>query len=396
MKKPDYDITIIGAGIVGLTLACALANSGLRIVIVDQKEINTDDNDQDYDLRVSAITLASQKIWEKFGVWQKILTHRVSQFQKMHVWDADNSGVLNFNCADIGESALGYIIENRVIIAALYERAKTFSNIDFIQPATLYSMLQNENDIHLQLSGERFLSTKLLVGADGAKSRVRELSPIELHEADYGHTALVATVKTECPHENTAWQRFSFHRILAFLPLTDSYYCSIVWSLPSEEADRLLNQNETDFKIELANAFENKLGRIEKISQRVIFPLRKQHAKKYVLDKVALVGDCAHTIHPLAGQGVNLGILDAAALAEVILTAHSKNRRIGSHATLRRYERWRKNENMLMLSFVGMIKHLFSREDFIFPTLREFSLNFTNKTIPLKKFFMRRAAGLRS
>lgn len=393
----NYDIILVGAGIVGLTLARMLANSPLKIAMVDKylSDINPQNNNDNVDLRVSALSCASQRILQNLNIWPAIVqTERVSPFRKMHVWDAKGGGSIDFDCAEAGEKSLGYIIENRIIQTALLAALKQYSNVEIICPAELHRCETDKNHITVFLTEDRKLTSQLVIGADGAESRVRQLADIELSQHSYGHTALVANVRTSLSHQETAWQRFLPTGPLAFLPLTDPYYCSIVWSTDPKEAERLLQLPEADFKKALAEAFVYRLGSIEQISQRVIFPLHMRHAKHYVKSNIALVGDAAHTIHPLAGQGLNLGLLDAASLAEVILDAHNKKRSIGALHTLRRYERWRRGENLAMLSVVEGLKQLFSAEAAPIQNLRSMGLDFVNKATPIKNYLMQRAMGL--
>ena len=390
-----YDIVIVGGGIVGLTLACALGSSSLRIAVIDQQASATKILTDDYDLRVSAITLASQKIFAALGVWQRIQARRASAFRKMHVWDATGNGYINFDSADIGESTLGYIIENSVIQAALYEQTQTYSNIDFICPAQLQQLKVHPESVALELVDGRQLITQLVIGADGAQSKVRKLAHIELTQRDYAHTAIVATIQTELPHQATAWQCFLPNGVLAFLPLAEAHTSSIVWSVTPQVAEHLNKLETKEFQQALTKAFAHRLGNVVNVSERVAFPLRMQHAKNYCLANIALLGDAAHTVHPLAGQGVNLGLLDAACLAEVILHAYNNKRAINSLATLRRYERWRKGDNLTMLALVAGFKHLFAGENKTIASARSLGLNLTNNLQLLKNFFMRQGMGIK-
>lgn len=373
----NHDVIIVGAGIVGLAFACAIAKSNLRIAVIDKHKPKIYLPTEQYDLRVSAITLGSKKILDKLEVWQHLPTSRIGFFRNMHVWDGSGDGVIDFNSADIDADTLGYIIENRVLQNALVQQLLTYPNIQFI-----------ENSIDTIQH-----TAALLVGADGGESQIRKLAGIELQQRDYHHHALVATVQTTLPHQETAWQRFLPDGILAFLPLAGANQCSIVWSTTPAEVQQLLSMDNNNFKKTLAEKFAYQLGDIIDVSERVTFPLQMRHAKKYVLEKIALIGDAAHTIHPLAGQGVNLGIADAAALAEIILTAQSKKRSIGSLATLRPYERARRSENTIMIATIEAIKQLFSRQELPVQTIRNLGINLTDKITPVKNYLMRRATG---
>ncbi len=394
MNNNDYDIVIVGAGLVGLLLACALSDSRLKIAVLDQKGPPNDAHTDRPDLRVSAITLASQKILLNLGVWPRIPAERISPFRKMHVWDAAGTGEISFDSAEVGKQTLGAIIENKVLQKALLEQLKTHDNIEFIYPAQLIGIESNLENITLALSNHMQLTTRLLLGADGAESQVRKLANIEMKQWDYGQNALVCNVKTTLSHQQTAWQRFLPDGILAFLPLANSQECSIVWSTEPQEAQRLLALETADFKSALTAAFEKRMGEITDVSERLSFPLQMRHAKQYALKHIALVGDAAHTIHPLAGQGVNLGFLDAATLAEIILAALKRKQQFDSQMTLRRYERWRKSENMLMLGVVETIKQLFEKQTVPLQMLRNLGMNMTDNIAPVKNYLAKRAMGL--
>lgn len=389
----NYDIVIAGGGMVGATLACALGDSQLRIAVLESAPLQPLQPDADVDLRVSAITRASQHIFAAIGVWEGIQSRRMSPFREMEVWDATGSGHIHFDSADIGEPLLGWIIENRVIQTALLERLRTFANVDLLCPAMLDSAEFEDRDIRLCLDDGRQLSARLLVGADGADSRVRQLAGIASSGWGYGQKSVVATIATELPHRETAWQRFLPTGPLAFLPLHDGR-SSIVWTTTPDQADHLLALDDEFFAWELAEAFAWRLGSITGVGSRGAFPLRLQHAQAYVKPGVALIGDAAHVVHPLAGQGVNLGLLDAAALAEVLLDALAAGRDPGSVKVLRRYERWRKGENLLMLGILDGFKRLFGTDLTAVRWMRNIGLTLTDAAIPVKNLIARRAMGL--
>ena len=241
----------------------------------------------------------------------------------------------------------------------------------------------------------RTLTAELVVGADGAQSPLREWAEIETHGWDYQQSAVVCTVTTEHSHQQTAWQRFLPEGPLAFLPLSDPHQCSIVWSNSTEEAELLCQLDDDIFKDTLGKAFESTLGEIQEVSKRAKFPLKLRHADHYVESGFALVGDAAHTIHPLAGQGVNIGFLDAATLAEVVLEAHGKGRKIGNLHTLNKYQRRRKGDNLVMQMTMDAFKRVFGSELEPVRWARRFGLQTVNKSALLRKLFMRQASGYR-
>ncbi len=394
MSNPEkYDLIIVGGGIVGFSLANCLAASDLTIAVIEAREPELNWPADSLGIRVSAIGRAAQHVFSKHHVWQKITELGVSPYQNMHVWDSQGDGELSFNCQDIGEPNLGHIIENRVMVKALYERLQQFNNIKVICPSSCGKIITQENTVELTLDDGRILQANLLVGADGARSFVREHLNFELRERSYQQCAVVATVKTEQPHEKTAWQRFLPTGPLAFLPLIDPHASSIVWSTTPEQADYLLHQEIPDLNHQLESAFANRLGACEIISKPAAFPLTRRHVKNYVKPRVALIGDAAHTIHPLAGQGVNLGILDAESLAEMIISAQQKQRDIGDMSVLRRYERSRKSHTVAMLAAMDGIKVLFSNDYSLPARLRNQGLNLVNRSAKAKDFFIKRALG---
>ena len=388
------DIIIIGSGVVGLTLAGALAGTDLDIILLEAKPDLPSWKLGDYQLRVSAITRASQQVFRHVSVWQDILAMRTSPYRKMHVWDSTGCGTIHFDAADIGEPELGHIIENAVIQQALLKRIQQADNIRILPNTQLQTLDVTGNNPVVSAADSTQFSAKVLVGADGAQSWLRDKCNIGLYSKAYGHTAIVATLKTEKPHELTASQRFMPEGPLAFLPLKDPHYSSIVWSSEIEQATTLLSLNDAAFAKATADAFDYRLGNIDVVSKRVSFPLVMRHVKHYVLPGVAFIGDAAHTLHPLAGQGVNLGILDSACLAQVLLAAHAKDRPLGSLDTLRRYERWRKGHNWAMISAMEGFKRLFASKQTVLTQLRNQGLSLTDRAPLAKNVIMRRAMGL--
>ena len=391
--KHHYDIIIVGAGMVGATLACALADSTLKIAVIEAHQSDFNWQEGSHDIRVSALTHASQHIFENLGVWSSMQQDGIAAYHKMHVWDASGQGQIHFNSVDVGQANLGHIIENRVIQKAVQTKLSDFDNIDLLMPIQLQSLQINDEGVEVITQEGQVLSAKLIVGADGANSWVRKQADIGLHTWAYQQVAVVCNVKTSESHQDTCWQQFMPEGPLAFLPLFDGQ-SSIVWSTTEEKSQALLNMDDSAFNQELQMIFGSALGRIELSSERGAFPLRLRHAKHYVQDHLALIGDAAHTVHPLAGQGVNLGLLDAVVLAEEILKAHNKHRAIGSLSTLRRYERRRKGDNMAMLAAMDGFKHLFSNNIVPLKLLRNFGLNSVDQVKPLKNMMIKRAMGL--
>ncbi len=364
----EYDIAIIGGGIVGSVAALLLSQqSSLKIALIDENK-KTDSFS-----RVSAISPASKKIFQSLNCWSAIELKGASPYLKMFVWDAESEGKIEFNSSDIAENDLGFIIEDAVIKASLSEALSKQKNIELLSK---------------KLDSLESVSAKLIIGADGANSWVREQTSLCMKEADYGHTAIVTTVKTETPHQKTAWQRFLKNGPLAFLPLIDPNTSSIVWSMDPEHANKLLALSDDDFCAELSEAFDHKLGKVTHCTKRFSFPLRMRHVKNYIQDNIVLIGDAAHTLHPLAGLGLNLGLKDAKCLAEFILAAFQKGRDFSSFNTLRKYERARKSDNALMIKTIGLLKELFASEKVALKSLRSTGLNVLNQMPIFKNLLM--------
>ncbi len=391
------DIAIIGSGIVGATTALALAkqNPHLQITLIDAKPISHQWQADAIDFRVSAISLASERIFRHLNCWKDIQAKRISPYQKMVVWDEMSSGDIQFDRAKLGVPALGYIIEDSVIRTSLIAQLAELNNLQMLDTMQLVALKKNVTDVDIIFADQSTHHTALLIGADGANSWVRDQLQISFKTWDYQQTAIVATVKTTETHQHTAWQRFLKTGPLAFLPLSDSHTCSIVWSAIHERAAELMQLSDEEFSIQLTEAFGFKLGNVVSVSKRYSFPLRMRHVKHYVAERIALVGDAAHTIHPLAGQGVNLGLLDAACLTEVITHAVKNKKEFASLPVLRRYERWRKADNFTMLASVDVLKNVFIQQSQPVRMMRGLGLTCVNRMELIKKLLAGYALGER-
>lgn len=386
-----YDVIIVGGGMVGATLAVALAREpSLNIALVEAHVPEPVDTDSAYDLRVSALTRSSEHILSNLGLWSQLPTARISAFTDMRVWETDQSE-LHFNSADMGEPWLGHLIENRLLQTTSLTQCQRLPNISLISPARPVHYEPHR----LELDNGQILTASLIVAADGAQSPLRDWAGIKLKGWSYDQKGLVCTITTEQVHQHTAWQRFLPEGPLALLPLPRHNQCSIVWSLSSDSADRLLALSESEFINELNHACQQKLGKVTHISERQAFPLQLRHADSYIQPGLALVGDAAHIIHPLAGQGVNIGLLDAATMAEVILNAHQHGRDIGSLHTLQKYQRQRHADNLLMQFSMDMFKRVFSSRLTPVKWLRQCGLRGVNHSRWLRNLFMHQAASRR-
>jgi 2-octaprenylphenol hydroxylase len=396
----SYDLIIVGAGMVGALSAILLAKSSLRIALVDKHNgeyrLSTPPA---YDARVSAISSQSKSLLETADVWQGIPKGRVASYDNMVVWDGLGDGYIDFNADTTAMPELGHLVENAVLNQQLMAQVRQSKNIDLYLGDTLDSHDLNESGVRAELASGHVLEAQAMVAADGAMSKLRTENAFDTIEWDYGHTAIVATLEIGQPHENTAWQSFGEEGILAFLPLPSvdqKHLVSIVWSVPPKEADALMTLDVDAFCRRLYYAIGKRFDVLGVTQTRQSIPLRQRHAKTYVKPGIVLIGDAAHTIHPLAGQGANLGFSDVKGLVDVLSKAHRRGEPLGSTKVLRRYERSRMLDNMAMSAGMEAFKRLFSTQQPVFVQLRNIGMKRFNRDVSLKKKLIARAAGLSS
>lgn len=403
-----YDLVIIGAGMVGSTMACALASDkrseSLRIAVIEAGAGPKLPAEGQYDPRVVALTQASKELFDSIQIWDKIKQERTCAYTDMHVWDADGTAQIHFDCRDVLHDELGHIVENSRITSALLHKLKHLQQVDLLQPARLESLERDSenNTPILHLEDGRQVHTSLVIAADGAQSKLRQLADFRTREWDYEHQAIVTTVKTEQPHQHTAWQRFMDSGPLAFLPLeghsqdqpAGGHHSSIVWSCKPELATKLMALDDDEFALQLGQAFEHKLGKVEGVAQRYSFPLRQRHATDYTKPGIALIGDAAHTIHPLAGQGVNLGLLDVCALRDEIFRACERKLPLTEQSILRRYQRSRKAHNLMVMGLMEGFKRLFGANNITLRWARNEGMRQLNNLGNLKNAVIKQAMGL--
>lgn len=396
--KTDFDIVIVGAGMVGACAATLLARSGLcaaaRVALIDAKPPSAPALDADIELRVSAIARSTERILTACGVWEAVRRARIHPYRRMSVWEAgsapDGSAALHFDAADVGEPNLGYIVENRWLQWQLFDTAAKAGIAIFRQPVTTLEL--SDAAAVVGLDAGRTLSAGLVIAADGADSPLRGLAGIAARGWGYAQEALVTHIETELPHRDTARQRFLETGPIAMLPLADGR-SSIVWSTTPEQAMAMREVDADDFARAVEQATDHVLGTVKASAPRASFPLRLLHALDYTRPRFVLIGDAAHAVHPLAGLGVNLGFLDAAALVETLSDAREAGMQLGDLKTLRRYERWRKSENVAAMGLLDGINRLFANSNPTLSGLRRAALGAVERLTPVKNFFIRRALG---
>ena len=390
--KEKYDVVIVGGGMVGAAVACSLGGSLLKVAVIENSPPAPYAPDQPHDMRVSALSIASKNILETVGAWEGVVNRRFCPFRRMRVWET--AGDTEFCSDDINYPELGYIVENRVTQLALLERLQAFDNIELICPVSIKKINYVAGKPgEVELEDGRILSANVLVAADGGQSRVRQTVGLGVTSWDYKQHALVIYIETAYGQQDITWQRFLPSGPQAFLPLT-GHYGSIVWYNSPDEVNRLKTLSFDALKGELVAAFPDCLGQVNNVLGVASFPLKRQHAQSYVKPGVVLVGDAAHMINPLAGQGVNIGLLDAAALGEVLLEAAKEGLELGSLTVLKRYEKMRRNENLKMMTVMDIFYQVFSNEVLPLKLIRNLGLGLAERILPAKNKVMRSAMGL--
>ncbi|ADI63468.1 FAD-dependent hydroxylase [Trichormus azollae] len=388
----DYDLVIVGGGIVGLTLAAALKDSGLSILLIEAKVTSAAvAKGQTY-----AVHLLSARIFQGIGIWDKILPN-IAKYRQVRLSDADYSEVVKFQDSDLGLQELGYVGEHYALLQPLQEFLAGCKDVTYLCPAEVVST-QNEQDIvtiNIKFEGEnRSIRSKLLAAADGSKSPIRQAAGIKTKGWKYWQSCIVAFVKPEKSHNYTAYEKFWSSGPFAILPLPGNR-CRIVWTAPHEEAKALCALSDEEFLAELTKYYGDQMGKLELLGDRFIFQVQLMQSDRYVLPRLALVGDAAHNCHPVGGQGLNLGIRDAAALAEVIQTANQAGEDIGKIEILKKYESWRKKENLTILGFTDLLDRVFSNNFFPVVILRRLGLYLMERVPMLKIFTLKLMIGLK-
>lgn len=385
--KNLYDVTIVGGGMVGMSLAVALARDGISVAVIEHSSLPAQ-LEPAFDGRVCAIALGSKNMLAGIGVWQA-MAPQTEPILDIRVSDGDTPFFLHYDHHEIGDQPFGYIIENRYIRNALHEAAVTLPALTVLDNTRVLNFTANEEQVTLELSNQSSLSCKLLIGADGKQSQIRKLAGIEAVEWSYNQTAIVCTIHHEHPHEGLAQERFLPAGPFAALPMTGNR-SSLVWVEPNDRVQAYLELPDDDFNQEITERVGDYLGKIAVHGPRFSYPLTLMHAKTYVGKRLALMGDAAHGMHPIAGQGVNLGFRDVAVLHELITQATD----IGSEEMLAHYQRWRRFDNTAMLAVTDMLTRLFSNNVIPLQLVRDMGLWAVSKMPPVKRFFMKHAMGL--
>ena len=386
-----WDAVVVGGGMVGATAALGLAQNDFDVLLLERAPIDLNwDEDRPYQMRVSALTRASEKILHHLGAWQGIEKRRYHTFTDMHVWDEETPAEVHFSAKDMYEENLGYTVENEVVQAAIWEQIEQNKHISALFGAEITSVVTSEDCSKIEIEQIGCVNTELLIAADGAFSKVRDLAGIELETHDYQQSAIVGCVQTEFSHEDTCWQRYTENGPFAFLAMGNNT-SSIAWYLPNEKKEWALSLSDDDFAREIAKASDYRLGKVIKVADRGGFALVRRHANHYVKPHLALIGDAAHTIHPQAGQGVNLGLLDAAALIETVAKAKQANKNWGSFSVLRKYERWRRGDNAIVQRSMEGFDWLFKQDMDVKASIRQSILPIANKMKIFKNYLMEQA-----
>jgi 2-polyprenylphenol 6-hydroxylase len=391
-RGPALDVAVVGGGMVGAATALALSRAGFSTALLEARPPSPWQVQDEVDLRVVGLAPSSIALLEELDVWTSIREARSCPYAQMHVWDAENGAAIDFDAAGEGRSLLGYIVENNLVQWTLWQSLDA-AGVQRLCPATVKDFEVRSDRVVLELADGESLSVRLLVAADGAGSPLRERAGIATRGRDYGQRAIVAHVATERAHAHTAWQRFLPTGPLALLPLADGR-SSVVWSLPEAEARRMQSLDDQAFLNELGIASDFRLGQITAATPRAAFPLKLQLADRYQAERLVLLGDAAHTVHPLAGQGVNLGLRDVVELRDTLVAARDGGRDVASEQVLRRYARRRRSADTLDAYGFDALARIYAWQSLPLVAARGLGVRLLDHLAPLKRRIAEHAAGL--
>ena len=380
---------------VGAACALGLTRAGMRIALVEDQVAQSPKASDPIDLRVVAIAPHAQRLLETLGVWKSIAALRLSPYTRMQVVDAVGGAGLSFNAADYGWPRLGHIVENRLVAGELWQALEREEAVRLLPAERLERFEVSERGVRAELTSGATLEAALLIAADGLQSKIRNDLQIGVDGAPYAQSGLIAHVELEQAHAGVAWQRFLSGGPLAFLPLADGR-ASIVWTLPSERAQALMGASDRDFEAQLQRASAGRFGALQLSGERAIFPLRLQIAQRFVDQRVILIGDAAHVVHPLAGQGVNLGFEDVSALLQSVERARAANRPVLTQGDLTRWGRERRSEATLSARAFDGLNRLYAIADGPVVAARSLGLSLVDRLPMLKRKFAERAAGIKA
>lgn len=390
----DYDLIIVGGGMVGASLAIALGTLPLRVALLEAVPLRSH-SQPSYDDRAIALAYGTRRIFTGMGLWSG-LAAQVTPIERIHISDRGHFGATHLDSRDNGAEALGYVVESRALGAALAERLTTLSNIALYCPATVTGVVLGggRSEVTAKIDGdERRLSCRLLIAADGASSTVRELLNIDVQRWEYNQTSIITNVTPERPHHNRAYERFTDSGPLALLPMSDERY-SVVWTVRTAAAQELMTLSDSDFLAALQQRAGHRAGRFVKVGRRRAYPLALMRAREHVRPRLALIGNAAHTLHPVAGQGFNLGLRDVAVLADVLCEALAAGRDIGDIDVLRRYARWRQRDHLKMIAFTDGLARIFANPLWPLRVVRNMSMVAVDLLPPLRHLLTRQTMGL--
>jgi 2-octaprenyl-6-methoxyphenol hydroxylase len=391
--KLDYDLAIVGGGIIGNTLAVALQNSGLRVVSIESQA----QSESIAKSRAYVLSMLSGQIFDGLGIWNQVLP-QVTQFSQIQISDADYAGVVKMYPQDLGTETLGYAASHEVLLTALQTKLVAAENITVMCPAQVVDVDYTDAGAEITVytpdcGAPKKIRASLVIAADGAKSSLRDRAGIETTGFNYWQSCITATIKPEKPHNSVAYERFWYAGPIGVLPLADGR-CQVVWTVPHQQAEELRDLPVSEFLKELEHCTGGLLGKLELDSQRWLFPVKLMQSNQYIAPRLALIGDAAHCCHPVAGQGMNLGIRDAVALAEVLIAAHQAGEDIGSKSVLSRYAKWRKPENWVILAFTDFLDRMFSNQILPIVIIRRIGLFLLDRIPGFKYLALRLMTGL--